>query len=81
MKPLHYDPQHPYDDLTTSGHNQGHTTPLQPAPQSLFRTMDSLESVVEHGVNLFPTVDRNALYSLLMTYHNTLLDQIEKRAN
>ena len=42
-------------------------------PMSLFPTLGSVQEVVELANSKLPVIQQNELYSLLMTYHNTLL--------
>lgn len=46
-------------------------------PKSLFPAMDSLEEAIAFAMSKLPVTHPNALYSLLMMYHNTLLKQKE----
>lgn len=39
----------------------------------LYPTLDSLESVVDLGLSQLPINSPNALVSVLMTYHNTMI--------
>jgi hypothetical protein len=39
----------------------------------LFPTMGSLQEVIDFADSKLPIMDKNDLFSLLMTYHNTLL--------
>lgn len=48
------------------------------AMMPLFPTLGSLQSVVDLGESLVPINDKNAVTALLMTYHNTLLAEIQK---
>lgn len=43
----------------------------------VFPTLGSLREVVELGLSKLPITDHNKLYSLLMTYHNSLLKSLE----
>jgi hypothetical protein len=52
---------------------------LRAAPMGLFPTLGSLQEVVNYGESKLPITDKNDLFSLLMTYHNTLLSQINVR--
>lgn len=45
-------------------------------PMPLFPTMDSLQDVIDYGVAKLPIDSKNDLYSLLMSYHNTLLNEL-----
>lgn len=47
--------------------------PLTAKPMSLFPTMGSLKEVVDYSESKLPITDKNELFTLLMTYHNTLL--------
>ena len=40
---------------------------------NLFPTMGSLQEVIDLAESKLPITDKNEMYSLLMTYHNTLL--------
>lgn len=46
----------------------------------LYPTAGSLQEVVSLSKSKLPIMDENTLFSLLMTYHNTLLQEI-KRGN
>ena len=46
---------------------------LRAVPMSLFPTMGSLQEVVELAESKMPITNRNEMFSLLMIYHNTLL--------
>lgn len=46
---------------------------LRAAPMGLFPTLGSLQEVVDFADSKLPITDKNDLFSLLMTYHNTLL--------
>lgn len=43
---------------------------------ALFPTLGSLQEVVDFADSKLPITDRNEMFSLLMTYHNTLLKQL-----
>jgi hypothetical protein len=43
------------------------------APMTVFPTMGSTQEVIELAESKLPIIDKNELFSLLMTYHNTLL--------
>ena len=49
---------------------------LRAVPMSLFPTLGSLQEVVDLAESKVPVTNRNEMYSLLMTYHNTLLSQM-----
>lgn len=48
---------------------------------SLFPTMDSLDAVLNLGLAQFPENTHHSLKGLLMTYQNTLINQLEKHVN
>lgn len=43
---------------------------------ALFPTLGSLQEVVDLADSKLPITDRNEMFSLLMSYHNTLLKQL-----
>lgn len=49
---------------------------LRAVQMSLFPSMDSLDEVISLAESKLPITDKNELISLLMMYHNTLLNQI-----
>lgn len=53
--------------------NQVRQPALRPVPMGVFPTMGSLQECVEYADSKLPITDKNELFSLLMTYHNTLL--------
>lgn len=50
---------------------------LQPKPMPLYPTMASLQSVVDMAESQLPIQSKNTITGLLMTYHNTLLQQVK----
>ena len=48
--------------------------PILPRPQTLFPTLGSLQEVVDLAESKLPISDKHEMFSLLMSYHNTLLD-------
>jgi hypothetical protein len=46
---------------------------LRPVHMGVFPTLGSLQECVELADSKLPITDKNELFSLLMTYHNTLL--------
>jgi hypothetical protein len=52
--------------------------PLRAVPMALFPTLGSLQEVVDFSESKLPITDKNELFSLLMTYHNTLLKQVKQ---
>ena len=51
---------------------------LRAVHQGLFPTMDSLQSVVDLADSKLPITTKNEVYTLLMTFQNTLLSQLNK---
>lgn len=51
--------------------------PLRAVPMVLFPTMGSLQEVVDYADAKLPISSKNELCSLLMIYHNTLLQVIK----
>ena len=49
---------------------------LRAVPMNLFPTMGSLQEVVDFGDSKLPIMNKNELFSLLMIYHNTLLNRL-----
>jgi hypothetical protein len=49
---------------------------LRAVSMGLFPTMGSLQQVVDLAYSQLPIQSPNAINALLMTYHNTLLDQV-----
>lgn len=49
---------------------------LRAEPLGLYPTLGSLQEVVDLGDSQLPITNRNALNTLLMTYHNTLLAHV-----
>ena len=47
---------------------------IRPVRMSLFPSMGSLQDVVDFAKSKLPITNENDLFSLLMTYHNTLLE-------
>ena len=54
---------------------------VRPVRMTLFPTLDSLGSVLDLGTSQLPIETSNQLVCLLMTYHNSLLKQIEESNN
>lgn len=52
--------------------------PVPVVPMTLFPTMRSLQEVIDLAQSKLPIQDGNAMHSLLMIYHNTLLSLIEQ---
>jgi hypothetical protein len=51
--------------------------PIKPVPMPVFPTLGSLQEVVDLAHSLVPIQNRNEVTSLLMTYHNTLLNELK----
>ena len=54
------------------------TVSLKPVPMSLYPTMGSLQEVVNLATSRIPVTHKNEMVSILMTFQNTLLKQLEK---
>ena len=52
---------------------------LRTQQMSLFPTLGSLQEVVDLAESKLPISDKNEMFSLLMSYHNTLLALIESK--
>jgi hypothetical protein len=52
--------------------------PRRPEQQSLFPTCGSLDEVVSLGLSQLPIITPNQLTVLLLTYHNTMLNQLNQ---
>jgi len=50
---------------------------LRAVKMGLFPTMGSLQEVVDLADSKLPISSRNELVAILMTYHNTLIQQIQ----
>ena len=50
---------------------------LRAVPMTLFPTMGTLQEVVDLGESKLPITDKNGLFTLLMAYQNTLLQQVK----
>jgi hypothetical protein len=46
------------------------------AAMGLFPTCDSLQDVIDLGTSKLPITDKNELLTIVYTYHNTLLAQV-----
>lgn len=51
---------------------------LRAVHMGLFPTLDNIQSVVDMAMSQLPIMTPNALRGVLMTYHNTLLKQLQK---
>ena len=54
-------------------HNPRQSSALRAVPMNLFPTLGSLQEVVDLAESKLPISDKNEMFSLLMSYHNTLL--------
>ena len=64
----------------TKDKNTSNGLPLRAVPVSLFPTLLSLDAVCNLATSQLPITSANDMYSLLMTYHNTLLAVIERES-
>lgn len=51
--------------------------PVRPVYQSQYPTLDSLQEAAELSYASVPVLTRNDIHALLMTYHNTLLSELQ----
>lgn len=49
--------------------------------QSLFPVKDSLHEAIQYVKDALPITSENEVHALLMLYHNTLIQEIEKHGN
>ena len=47
-------------------------------PMTLFPTMGNLQEVIALANSKIPIGNKNEVYSILMTYHNTLLQELSR---
>lgn len=67
------------DDGVVAGKEEVIVQPgLRPVRMTLFPTLDSLNAVIDLGLSQLPINTPNALIGILMTYHNSLLKQVEE---
>jgi hypothetical protein len=52
--------------------------PLRAVPMTLFPTAESLQGAVDRANALLPIHTANELHAMLMLYHNTLLNELQK---
>ena len=50
-------------------------------PNTVYPTMPSLDTVILKAYSELPITDKNQLYAIIMTYHNTLLAELESNEN
>ena len=51
--------------------------PITTKPMNLFPTMNNCDEVIQLAKSRLPLKSINEVYSLLMIYHNTLLNQLK----
>ena len=67
-------------EATSSSRNQKtSSTALRAVPMSLFPTCNSLQDALDQAIAATPVVSKNEMRTLLMTYHNTLLQEIQNQ--
>lgn len=52
---------------------------LESQKQNLFTTKDSLPEAIEQINQMFPREERHVVTTALFIYHNTLLNELQKR--
>lgn len=55
--------------------------PLRAVVMSLFPTLGSLNEVMALAESKLPITNTNELHALLFTYHNTLIQELQKGAH
>ncbi len=77
-------PTNKHNNKQSSPVNQ-HQSELQPqlraVPMALFPTAGTLREVVDLAESRLPITNQNEMFSLLMTYHNTLLQTMKQSTN
>jgi hypothetical protein len=58
---------------TKSSQSVNKQPPILAVPMALFPTLGSLQEVVDLANSMLPITSKNDMFSLLMTYHNTML--------
>ena len=53
---------------------------IEPQQQSLFKTYLNLDDAVLYAKSQLPITDSHKLFTVLMGYHNTLLNQLNKES-
>lgn len=51
---------------------------IKPVHQNIYPTADSLDAVLSDAVNDLPILHKNQLVTILMTYHNTFLAELDQ---
>lgn len=51
---------------------------MKPEPQNIYPTMDSINEVIELASSKVPLTKKNEMYSILMTFQNTLLKLLKE---
>lgn len=54
---------------------------IKPAHMPLFPVMNNCQSVIDLAISQLPGVPVNTIMALFMTYHNTLLHNLEQETN
>lgn len=54
---------------------------LRPVPMGLFPTLGSLQEVVDLAESKLPITNKNEVIALLITYHNTLLKELNVKCS
>lgn len=68
---------HELNEITLDKCSINNKPSLRAVRMSLFPVADSLQSVVDLTNSHLPIIDKNVVLNLLMTYHNTLLKELE----
>jgi hypothetical protein len=53
--------------------------PIRAVPLMLYPAMGTLREVVDYADSKVPGISKNEMFSVLMTYHNTLLKVIQEQ--
>lgn len=56
-------------------------TALRAVPMSVFPTAASLDEAMNTAIAATPVVSKNEMRTLILTYHNTLLAELNKTSN
>lgn len=67
-----------HGDTNPSGTPKESTTALRAVPMSVFPTAASLDEAMDTAIAATPVVSKNEMRTLIMTYHNTLLAEVNK---
>lgn len=66
-------------DTNPSGKPKEFTTALRAVPMSVFPTLTSLDEAMNTALAATPVVSKNEMRTLIMSYHNTLLAELNKQ--